>query len=169
VSYNTGEIICFEMATGKPRRTLTGHRGYIGGLAFSADGRRLVSGSNDGTALVWDVSLATAPAPRAKPLTDAQVTKLWDALDGDDAKAAFAAMTELAGVPDQATDLLRRHVKPAAAPTDAARVRHIRAVELLEELGTPAARKLLTELATGKADAPLTLDAGAALKRLGKP
>jgi hypothetical protein len=45
----------------------------------------------------------------------------------------------------------------------------MRAVELLEGLGTPAARKLLTELAEGAAGAPLSLDAGAALKRLGPP
>ena len=45
----------------------------------------------------------------------------------------------------------------------------IRAVELLEGLGTPEARKLLTELAAGAPNAPLTLDANAALKRLSKP
>ncbi|QJW96076.1 WD40 repeat domain-containing protein [Frigoriglobus tundricola] len=170
VSYSTGEIVGYEVSTGKPRRAFVGHRGYIDGLAFSADGRRLISGSHDGTALVWDATLAGRRAPRANPLTDAEVTKLWDTVDGNDARAAFAAMAELARSPDQAMEVLRRHVKPTpAAPTDATRVRHIRAVELLEGLGTPAARKLLTELAAGKADAPLTLDAAAALKRLGKP
>ena len=48
-------------------------------------------------------------------------------------------------------------------------LRRVRAIELLEGLGTPEAKKLLTELAAGAANAPLTLDAGAALKRLGKP
>jgi hypothetical protein len=230
VSYNTGAIIAFEVATGKPRRTLAGHRGYISGLALSADGKRLISGGRDGTALVWDVTPAGAvPADRKQP---ANAEKLWATAAGGEAKAAYAAMAELAAAPDRAVEVLLAQVKPApAGPTDAVldrivadlgseefatrekaskelteygdsavpgvrkrlagtsspevqrraaaflkefdrpvptpeRVREIRAVELLEGIGTPAARKLLAELAAGAAGAPLTLDAAAALKRL---
>ncbi|MDB5306669.1 MAG: sigE 14 [Gemmataceae bacterium] len=67
VSYNTGEIVGFEVATGRQARTLVGHRGYVGGLAFTTDGRRLISGSQDGTALVWDMTPAGPPTPRDKP------------------------------------------------------------------------------------------------------
>jgi len=234
VSYNTGEIIGYEVATGRPRRTLLGHRGYIGGLAFSADGRRLISGSHDGTALVWDVTLTGASSPPTKPLTGAEVEKLWQAAGRDDAKAAFAAQVELTASPDEALKFLSRTLKPAPVPTDAALdrifadldsdefgarekaskeldeygesaapavrkrlegnlsaevrqrantflkpfdtpapsatcLRQIRAVELLEEFGTPAAKALLTALAAGTANAPLTRDARAALKRLGQP
>jgi WD40 repeat protein len=35
--------------------TLIGHDGWITGLAINADGSRLVSGSHDGTAIVWDM------------------------------------------------------------------------------------------------------------------
>lgn len=233
VSYNTGEIIGYEVATGRPRRTLTGHRGYVGGLAFSADGRRLISGSVDGTALVWDVTLAGGAAPRQKPLITAEAEKLWQTASGDDARAAFAALAELAGSPEQTIEVLRRQIKPMpAAPTDAVldrifadlggervadreralqeldgygesavpsvrkrlngqpsaeiqqhagaflerfdppipsalRVRQTRAVELLEAIGTPAARKLLSVLAGGAVGVPQTIDASAALKRLG--
>jgi RNA polymerase sigma factor (sigma-70 family) len=66
VSYNTGEIVAFEVATGKPRRTLTGHRGYVAGLSMSADGKRLISGGQDGIALVWDVALSETANPRKK-------------------------------------------------------------------------------------------------------
>jgi RNA polymerase sigma factor (sigma-70 family) len=48
-------IHLWDVATGKERR-LKGHRGTVTSLAWSADGSRLVSGSNDGTALVWDVT-----------------------------------------------------------------------------------------------------------------
>jgi hypothetical protein len=47
-------------------------------------------------------------------------------------------------------------------------LRHIRAVEVLEGLGTPEARNLLEELAKGAADATLTREAKASLRRLGK-
>ena len=67
VSYNTGDIVCYEVASGKPRRTLTGHRGLrrrTGGS--SADGRRLISGGRDTTALVWDVTLAGTQGARGQ-------------------------------------------------------------------------------------------------------
>jgi WD40 repeat protein len=38
------------------RRRLTGEWARLGGLAFTPDGRSLVSGSEDGTGMVWDVS-----------------------------------------------------------------------------------------------------------------
>jgi WD40 repeat protein len=213
VSYNTGEIVGFEVATGKPRRTLSGHRGFVGGLAFSADGRRLISGCRDGVALVWDATLSGAASPRREPPTEADALKLWATAGEEDARASFTAMAELARAPDHALAVLRRQVKPAPAdPTPAemdrifadldsasfatrekaaeelseygeavapavrkrleravppeakrralefleeldrsiplpARVRQIRAVELLEGIGTPDAKKFLTELA----------------------
>ena len=105
VSHNTGDIVAFEMATGKPRRTLTGHRGYIGGLAFGADGRRVISGGHDCTALVWDVTLAgSAPSRR-----EADAEKLWRTASGGEAKAAYTALADLAASPDQAVEILRKH------------------------------------------------------------
>jgi WD40 repeat protein len=232
VSYNTGAIVGFEAATGQPRRTLPGHRGYVGALECSPDGRRLISSGKDGTALVWDVTLAAAAKPRKEPLAAAAVEKLWTTALAPEAGEAFTALADLAATPEQALALLRRQIKPAPqGPTDAEldrlfdkldsddfatrekasrelvafgeaavpgvrkrlvkgvslelrlrvrafldefdakeqspeRLRQIRAVELLEGIGTPAARELLSELAKGAAGAPLTLEAGAALARL---
>lgn len=42
--------------TGRPIAVLRGHEGAVSDLAFSPDGTRLVSVSNDGTGLVWDVA-----------------------------------------------------------------------------------------------------------------
>jgi WD40 repeat protein len=47
------------------------------------------------------------------------------------------------------------------------RLRTLRALEVLERLGTPEARRLLDALATGEPEAPLTGQARAALERLG--
>ena len=46
--------------------------------------------------------------------------------------------------------------------------RGLRALEVLERIGTPEARALVQQLAAGAADARLTLEAQAALKRMAK-
>src|SRR5262249_54366346 len=52
------EVVVYETASAKECRRFRGHKGQgtIRGLTFSPDGRLLVSRSDDGTALVWDVT-----------------------------------------------------------------------------------------------------------------
>src|SRR5262249_47516694 len=117
---NTGEIAAFEVATGQLRRTLTGHRGYVGALGMAPDGRRLISGGHEGSALLWDVTLAGAAKPRKEPLTAAALDGLCAGAIGAEAKPAFPALADLAAAPHQAVALIRREVKPVpAAPSDA--------------------------------------------------
>jgi WD40 repeat protein len=49
-------IVVWSVATGRQVATLRGHGGRVHTLAFTPDGRRLLSGSADTTALMWDVS-----------------------------------------------------------------------------------------------------------------
>jgi WD40 repeat protein len=58
-----GTVRLWDTATWTEARTLPGHRGRVLTLAFTADGKRLVSGSEDTTALVWDVSDLRPPKP----------------------------------------------------------------------------------------------------------
>jgi RNA polymerase sigma factor (sigma-70 family) len=51
----------WEVATGKAVRTFRGHRGQIQALAFSANGRRLASGSSDSTVVLWDLRRPSGP------------------------------------------------------------------------------------------------------------
>src|SRR5262249_48583536 len=120
VSYNTGEIVGFEVATGQPRRTLVGHRGYVGALGVRPDGQRLISGGHDTTALLWDITLAGAAKPSKEPLTAAAAKRLWEKASTEEPPGAFKAMAQLAATPDRAIEVLRQQVKPLRlAPTDA--------------------------------------------------
>jgi RNA polymerase sigma factor (sigma-70 family) len=50
-----GAVHIWEVASGKERRVLQGHRSVVGTLAFSSDGSALASGSADTTVLIWDL------------------------------------------------------------------------------------------------------------------
>ena len=69
-SYEEKTIRLWNVATGRNTQTLTvhtltGHNNQIGSVKFSPDGETLISGGQDGTVLIWDVSTG-----KHKPLTD---------------------------------------------------------------------------------------------------
>ena len=221
-------LTVYETATGAIRRRLRGHRGMVDQVAFTPDGSRLVSVSEDGTGLVWDM---TPPRPTATPaITDADRQSRWTSLLTTDTEAAHRAIGELAADQTGTVDFLKMHLKSTPAPTDAEvdrlltglaaaafadrtaaareldalgvlavskvrdrlpkvtsaevrqrldeflkhldrpgrtsgyRLREVRAVELLETVGTPDARMVLEGLSTG--DTPLARLAAAAARRL---
>ncbi len=106
------------------------------------------------------------------------------ALDADDFATRKRAAEELKKADEQAEPLLRQALKNNPSPearrqieemleglenVTPEQVRQIRAVEVLERLGTDEARKLLAKLAGGAKDALLTREAKAALERLTRP
>ena len=56
----------WDVNTGGPLRTLTGHTGWVRSAAFSPDGMTIVSGSYDRTARLWDAATGER-APHARP------------------------------------------------------------------------------------------------------
>jgi WD40 repeat protein len=100
-----------EVASGRERHQLTGHLGRVTSLTFSADGRRLISGSADTTALVWD--LAAVPADGTAVDREAA----WADLAGEDAVRAYRAVRRLAASPA----FLRDRLQPVPV-TDETRV-----------------------------------------------
>jgi hypothetical protein len=148
----------WEIASGKERRSFSGHRAEVSALAFSRDGRTLFSGSNDTTAVVWDLIGDRTGATRIAALTPAELDALWAALAGDDAAKAFTAMRSLVAAPAQALPFLSRQLQPRKLPdadlvtrlikeldSDQFTVRE-KAREELEKIGSlavPVARKAL--------------------------
>lgn len=49
-------IQLWDVASQKAARQFKGHEDEVRSLAFSPDGKRLASGSHDGTVLVWDAT-----------------------------------------------------------------------------------------------------------------
>ena len=115
----SGAVWVYETATGEVVKKLAGHTGYVTDLAFSKDGRRLVSVSEDQTGLVWDVTLpALGGAPDGKP-TDARLAEAWERLANSDAPPAYTGMAVLAAAPAETVSLLRAKLRAAAVPTEA--------------------------------------------------
>src|SRR5262249_14375815 len=93
----------WEVATGRLRRTFTGHVGPVNAVLFSADGRRLFTGGQDWTILVWEV-LAAVEAVPARP------HELWKDLASEEADRAFRTMARLVQNPRQTLLFLREQV-----------------------------------------------------------
>ncbi len=151
-------IYLMETASGRERRRFAGHRGWVLSLAFSADGERLISGSMDTTALVWDIGRRLDRSKAPASLTGAEVEKLWTDLAGEDAACAYEAIRKLASVPNAAIPFLRKHLPPVPLVEEkrlaglladldsddfAARQKAAAELEKLGELALPAYRRVL--------------------------
>jgi WD40 repeat protein len=120
----------YETASGRVIKKLAGHSRWVTDLAFTPDGRRLVTVSQDQTGLVWDVTLpALASGPRANDPSGKALSEAWDQLAGPDPGRAYAGMAELAATPVEALPLLRAKLRPAPIPTDADMDRVVRQLD----------------------------------------
>jgi dipeptidyl aminopeptidase/acylaminoacyl peptidase len=173
---NDAAIVLWDAATARELIKLRGHTSRVNSVAFSPDSKRLASGSDDTTILIWDVPAALAAAAvaaRARP-TAADLDRMWDDLQKADAAVGYQAIQGLLAEPERAVALLKQRLQPAQREEpmpDELRVsvgeplRGVRAIQVLEQIGTPEARKLLEELSKGS-PARLTRDAHAAVRRL---
>jgi WD40 repeat protein len=105
------DIELWELLTGKLRRRFHGHQSGIVPLAFSPDGKSLLSGSNDTTVLIWDV--ARRLEARSGLPSETQLQGLWRDLTDGDAEKADRAIHTLAATAEQSLPFLKRHVQPA--------------------------------------------------------
>ena len=93
--------------------TLKGHTDQVTSVAFSPDGKRIVSGSEDQTLKVWDATsgqetltlnghsgrvMSVAFSPDGKRIVSAggdQTLKVWDATSGQESLASEADVASL--------------------------------------------------------------------------
>ena len=68
VSPPGNDVVIWDVASGELVRSLKGHTGEVQAVAFSPDGKFLVSGGDDGTARVWDTTRSESRAT-LQPLT----------------------------------------------------------------------------------------------------
>jgi RNA polymerase sigma factor (sigma-70 family) len=224
-----GDLFLWDVRRGKELHRFKGFDSLVTSLAFSPDGRRVVSGHFNSTLLVWDV-----PLPESTPavkLGAESMTKAWADLAGSDASRAFRARWTLASASEEAVSFLQEHLHPAKA-ADPQRLRRLladldseqfairekaqgelvqlgdlaepalrqtlannpslemrqrvqatlerlrapvtqpqllqalRAVAVLEDIGTSQARRLLEQLTKGAPQSRLTREAKASLERL---
>lgn len=105
IGEENGKIRLIELATGKLAKTLEGHSAAVSGLAFSVDGTKLVSGSQDMSCRLWNVAEG---ATIGSVVTPAAVNAV--ALVNEDTQIASGG----------ADNVIRLWALPAAAPAPAA-------------------------------------------------
>jgi WD40 repeat protein len=150
----------WEVTTGKERRRFVGHQAQITSIVFSRDGSTLISGSEDATALVWDV--AGVLNGEIGKITDAEA--LWRSLAGEDAVVAYEAVCALTAC--RGVAFLTNHLQPVEVPDAgkidrlladldsdifATRQRAERELSQMEELAASALRKAAAEGASPEA------------------
>ena len=122
-------------------------------LFWASDGKHLISGNTNWTALVWNL------APQDEPesgQTQERLTRAWDQLKTQNARTAYHWVWDLTEMGDASAILLAKYLRPAARPVHAEQI-----AKLIAELDDSsfakreAASRQLAQLG-GKAEPALT-------------
>ncbi|WP_149114328.1 hypothetical protein [Limnoglobus roseus] len=122
----------WETQSGKVRHSIP-LTDYAISMAFSTDARLLAIHSTTAPVHLYDLRGTMLDLP--KRLDRESLNSLWEALLGDDSKAAFDALRRLAAAPNSTLQFIREKVQPAAA------VRAETLTALFESLDAPAFAK----------------------------
>jgi hypothetical protein len=161
-----GDVILLETATGQERCRVNGHLRLdtdqpflTHGIAFTADGRSLITVGVDSTAVVW--SLPYRAGDSSAPRRADELAPLWEALGEAETAKAYGGLGSLTAAPELAVPFLREHLRPVPPFSPKARAEMARwiadldsedfdtrekaaaALERLEELAAPALKKTL--------------------------
>ncbi len=109
---NSKAVQIWEVRTGELRRTWDGHDGPAAPLAYSPNGRLLVTAGADGAALVWDVRHARDKKQAFVKPSAEKLGECWDVLAETNAAKAFECMETFVQCPDQGVAWIAQHLKP---------------------------------------------------------
>ncbi len=145
-------------------------------LVYSPDGRKLATGHQDGSILVWKATERNAVARNS--LTQKDAESLWADLANDTPAMARTAIEKFLQSPTLALAVLDANFKPTTAeapasdnptrylPLQGDNLRGVRAIEILERIGTPPAKEQLNRWTRQKANPRLADEARFSLQRL---
>jgi WD40 repeat protein len=156
-------VLLWDLISGFKLDEARGHAEGVTAIAFSPDGRGLVSGSSDHLLLTWDAKALTTKVTRLpQEMTDAALKGWWHDLAGNDPLRAYRAVLFLTAASQSSIKFLREQLKPVPQPepkqidpliadlnNDKFAVRQ-KAMAALEKLGETAGPALREALAGGE-------------------
>jgi WD40 repeat protein len=179
VGHCDGTLGLWDLLLGQEVACWQGDKSQVCSLLFVNNGRQLVSGYRNSTALLWDLpTLALGPRQAWPRFSDDQ---LWQDLASSKATQSWRAMWRLVVEPRRALVLLEKRLHPATGPSSAQLARWItdlgsdqfatrekasRALVELGELAGPALKQALREKDT---DAEARRRLQLALQRIDHP
>ncbi len=139
-------ISLWEVSSKKLRQKFSGHIASLHSLAFSPDGKTLVSGSMDTTGLIWDVTGLGAGAKTPTALSADKLLELWKSLASPDAEESGRVIWSFGADPKKSIPFIMERLRGLPS-TDPERIRKLIA-ELDSEIFTTrqAAQKHLEAL-----------------------
>jgi hypothetical protein len=171
----------WDVETAKELKKLTGHRGKANALAFSPDGKTLISAGDDTTVLFWNIAAISGRKRQEQVLAAKDWDELWEDLAGADGIKAHQAVARLTASPQTTISALKEQLRPAPA-VEAARVGRLirdldaddfavrqKAAEELERLGEAVQPALEEERERPGASAELRRQTDSLLEALRTP
>jgi hypothetical protein len=123
-AHDQGSIRVREQTTNQEILRFDAAPARVHQLIWTKDGKRLISGNDDQTALVWDLSSPERPRS-AKPVSEEQLEQAWSALGTQDAGRAYRAIWTLVRAGDAGVTLLEKRLRPVASDDKAEHIRRL--------------------------------------------
>jgi len=141
-----GDVTLWDPLSGQMVWQIGRHEGHVYTVSFGQDSRTLLSGGDDNVCCLWNLWPSQSVVEKDPAL-------LWADLIGEDGRAAYYAISKLSQMADRTIALLDEQTRILEEPKRSIAAR--RAVALVEQIGTPAAIKLVEKWSRDDVNGPL--------------